>query len=163
MTSSIHRSNSSASLESFHSARTSAPAGNEGEGFELPRPLLTGSHEHRTESGLATPVHPLTTLADGAGEVAEEGGAALEMNPKDNNNLLGIFKKHNGESLMDFGDRFDKSLKPLTVSTALLSQLTALANFGMSADSFSEKQNSSSSESGAPDANPASGAENQSS
>jgi hypothetical protein len=95
-----------------------------------------------------------------AASQAEETGSTSGAKSSLSSDISGIFHRKDGETLAQYGDRFDKSLKPLTVPLGALQQLTGMAGVGITAANYAlaESHDSTSGQSSSTDAQ---GADNQ--
>jgi|GEM_PF-6402808 len=71
------------------------------------------------------------------GTKPEDGEASSKL-PSLGSEIKGIFSRKPGEDLEKFGDRFDKSFKPLTASLGIAQQLAAISGVGIAAANFQE-------------------------
>lgn len=59
---------------------------------------------------------------------------------KNEDTIMNILKKQTGESIKDYGDRLDKSLKPLTLALGVLSSGVGLTSMVMSVENHEESE-----------------------
>ncbi|MCX2563073.1 hypothetical protein [Acetobacter thailandicus] len=59
---------------------------------------------------------------------------------KNEDKIMNILKKQPGESIKDYGDRLDKSLKPLTLALGVLSSGVGLTSMVMSVENHEESE-----------------------
>lgn len=59
---------------------------------------------------------------------------------KNEDTIMNILKKQPGESIKDYGDRLDKSLKPLTLALGVLSSGVGLTSMVMSVENHEESE-----------------------
>ena len=59
---------------------------------------------------------------------------------KNEDTIINILKKQPGESIKDYGDRLDKSLKPLTLALGVLSSGVGLTSMVMSVENHEESE-----------------------